>query len=562
MNGRVSRPVLLTGYDVKRCARRIHNEWDPTIETAAWEVPESLQKRFDDGKAFEETVFAELRAALDPSRYVDLTGHRGKEVTVDATVAAMEAGVEVIIGGWLPDDLEGGRTGRPDLLVRVDVIDGRAVYAPGDVKWHQVTRKAPKGTLSYSSFADPASRLSVSGRAVQTSQRIDDYLQLAHYWRMLEALGRTPQGEPAGFIIGTDDLRDRGVEGRVLTWVDLGMPLFETYSRSQGKAKRTALERYDHEQVFRLEVARVSAGRTGSVDDPAPLVEPIFKAECDSCPWYDHCLGVAGPDVASAHIRSGRLSVREWQALGRAGVRTLAELAALDPDDETFRASYLPEVTNVRDPLAKLADAVRRARMTQAGVGLERITEGPIDVPRADIEIDLDVEWGDDQRVYLWGCLVSRDGAPPVYRSFARWDDLSDDDARALALEFATWLREEIGAAEKAGRSLRVYHYSPAELTHLRKALGDVSDVEAVFVDLLDVVKEHFFGLRGLGVKQVAPEFGFAWRDEDPGGLQSQLWLVQARSGSDASVREAARRRILEYNEDDVRATAAIRNGL
>ena len=59
----------------------------------------------------------------------------------------------------------------------------------------------------------------------------------------------------------------------------------------------------------------------------------------------------------------------------------------------------------------------------------------------------------------------------------------------------------------------------------------------------------------------MAPAFGFNWRDEDPGGLQSQLWLIEARGAEDEMTRSAARRRILAYNEDDVRATHAIRNG-
>ena len=50
---------------------------------------------------------------------------------------------------------------------------------------------------------------------------------------------------------------------------------------------------------------------------------------------------------------------------------------------------------------------------------------------------------------------------------------------------------------------------------------------------------------------------GFAWRDEDPGGLQSQLWFEQAVAGD-----RAAEERLLAYNEDDVRATKAIRSWL
>ena len=45
--------VLLTGYDAKRCARRIHNEWDPGIAKIGWEVPADLRMRMDAGIAFE-----------------------------------------------------------------------------------------------------------------------------------------------------------------------------------------------------------------------------------------------------------------------------------------------------------------------------------------------------------------------------------------------------------------------------------------------------------------------------------------------------------------------------
>ena len=28
----IQAPVLLTGYDTKRCQRRVHNDYDPTLE--------------------------------------------------------------------------------------------------------------------------------------------------------------------------------------------------------------------------------------------------------------------------------------------------------------------------------------------------------------------------------------------------------------------------------------------------------------------------------------------------------------------------------------------------
>ncbi len=546
--------VLLTGYDAKRCARRIHNEWDPAVEKVAWEVPPELQMRFDTGIAFEAAIFEEFKSALGPSRHVDLSEVRGKASAIAATVQAMEDGVEVILGGWLPDDIEGGRTGKPDILLRVE--PGR--YVPGDVKAHKTLRRATKGVLSYSRFSDPGVRTNVDGFAAETTTRFTDYLQLAHYWRMLEAIGRAPSGGATGFIIGRDQFDDLASGGRMLTWFDLEAPLFETYSRSLGKAKRSALERYDHEQGFRLKVA------TTASRGEKPLVEPIFTDECDSCPWFDHCRNLVGDNLASAQITAGRLSVREWAALRAVGVVSIEDLAGLDLDGGAFQASYLPEVTNIKDPLGRLTTAVRRARMVRDGVALERATTGPIPVPRAEIEIDFDIEWDPDDHVYLWGALVHCPDAEPSYHAVVAWDERDDAGWIEHAESFASWLRGQVAVAEASGESLLVYHYSHAEPTYLKRVLGEdaVADLLERFVDLLPIVREHYFGVRGLGIKQVAPAFGFEWRDDDPGGLQSQLWLIDARAAEDETVRDAGRERILTYNEDDVRATAAVRNRL
>lgn len=62
--------------------------------------------------------------------------------------------------------------------------------------------------------------------------------------------------------------------------------------------------------------------------------------------------------------------------------------------------------------------------------------------------------------------------------------------------------------------------------------------------------------------KKVAPRARLEWRDDDAGVL-SQGWLVDARTSEEESITLAARRRLLQYNEDDVAASAAtIRDGL
>ena len=553
--------VILTGYDAKRCQRRVHNEHDPTLERATWQPPEDLQKRFDDGRAFEAAIFDQLRTTLSADRWRDLSAVKGKQAAIDATLAAIDEGVELILGGWLPDDTVSGRTGRPDILLRCGAE--ATSYVPGDVKAHKTAHARKTGTLRYSTLADPFSVREATGLAPLAAERIDDYLQLAHYWRMLEACGRAHAETPArGFIIGSDDFPDLDPSGHVLVWYDLDTPLFATFSRRQGKAKRTALERYDFEFGIRHEIATVAASRTGAADDPDPVVQPIFTDECDYCPWYDYCLGVAG-DTASAHIKSGRLSIREWRALGQLGVSTLHELAALDTTDATFRDAYMPEVAHLgARAMDRLVAAVRRAGMVVRGEVLERQTEGPIDLPAADVEVDFDIEDAEG-RVYLWGALVRDGGADPVYVPTVSWGPPDEEAERRLAQRFLDWLRDLIARAGSQGRTVRVYHYSAHEISNLNRILGPEAsrDLDGVFVDLLPVMQQHYFAVSGHGLKKVAPAFDFQWRDEEPSGLLSQLWYLEAIS-EDEPAASAARTRILAYNEDDVRATAAIRDGL
>ncbi len=73
------------------------------------------------------------------------------------------------------------------------------------------------------------------------------------------------------------------------------------------------------------------------------------------------------------------------------------------------------------------------------------------------------------------------------------------------------------------------------------------------------MVKEHWFGVSGLGLKLVATHAGFAWRDEDPGGLNSQRWFADAVHAPEPAARAAAEARVLAYNEDDVLATRHVR---
>lgn len=556
-------PVLLGGYAAKQCPVRVQNDFSPLVPTVIWVPTPEQQARLDAGIAFEKAIFKRL---LDLNPATKLIDSYGKAEAIDATVAAMDADVPLILGGQLPDDAEGGRTGKPDILIRVD-----GGYLPGDVKNHNTAKRAKKTRIVASSLTEPDRYVEVTGWTPH-EHRYEDGLQLAHYTRMLQACGRHP-GRLWGAVLGTTQLDLGSGADLVFVWHDLTTPIGSTFSRTSGKKARSLLERYDHEHGFRLKVVDTARRIVGRPDDPRPLVEPVGQTDCTSCPYETWCAEQMGPEDPSAAITMGRLSSREWLTLRRMGIDTTAALSAVDVDDALFFEEYFPEVANLSRTMARkrLQDAVIRAQMICDGISLTPLGNGVIEVPTADVEIDVDIEFDIDDRVYMWGARVRRgcDDSTAVYISdFVEWEPLDGRGEHDLARRFADWLREQRDAAEAAGETVKVFHWSSPESSRLRSILGsaDVEDLigadVGLFVDLEKVFKAAFFSLHGSSIKKVAPQFGFSWRVDDPGGAISQLYLAEVHTNPDTEQAAAAKKWLLTYNEDDNAAMARIRDGM
>ncbi len=570
--------LVLDAYAARSCAVKTHNLFDPRVHPATPPVDPSVEESFDNGPSHADRVIAALLAAARTTgrpQVVDLRGseHASWAAREAECRAAMLGGADVIVHGIVPLDLAGHRSGRADLWVRgADTPDGRPGYHPVEIKAHRVQELRRSGRDH--TFAVPVSALGTpsplqarpaDSRAVRVNSRERDLLQVAHYWRLLESAGFAAAGRRLAGVIGTDDVPGLGV---AITWIDLDEPLVRTFSRHapEGWTRRSILERYDHEHDFRVRVARVAL-RQADPEPPEPLVLPIVNKECARCDWWETCRPRLDDHDLSLKIDKSPLDIREISVLRGLGINTIDDLAAIDLADLMPR--YLPEVQHRPGADRRLELAAHRARLMASGRSLERLTTGPIDVPRADLEIDLDIENAEDDRVYLWGFLVTDTvSGERYYRHFSAFTDLDDAAEDRLAVEAMAWL---LGMAD-GSRSVRVYHYSAYEVTRLARLAERSGDgvlararefARDHFVDLFGTVREHWFGTHGLGLKVVAHEgAGFTWRDDDPGGLNSQAWFDEAVHADDGEERDASRSRVLEYNEDDVRATAALRDWL
>lgn len=587
--------ILLGATAAATCPVKTQNAFSPGLEmcghppdhVANPHADRSVDARLESRRAHRHMILDRWLSSVPDALDLRPFDHEPVDVRASACREALEAGRPLIVGGTLPADLLGHRVGTPDALLRgLDQGGGRPGYHPVVVKWHRIiaqVRPTDAGQndeppprlpsrLHWGTLAapDPRTHPPLLGYSVRLGYRKRDFLQVAHYVRMLAASGFGSGGRPWGGVIGTDEVPEdipeeaRPVDGVVIAWADLAEPTIRASSPTdpRGWELRSVLARYDEEHCFRLAIAEAARRQSGDPDvDPPDLVSPIVNPECGGCPWWNSCRARLPDDDLSLRIERGPLDAREIITLRRAGISTVPQLAAADLDH--VLPIFLPEVSHRAGAENRLRTAARRAGMLMAGVSFERETAGPIDVPAAELEVDFDLETASDGRIYLWGFRVQAGSAPPYSRQFCRFADLGEAEEAELAREALAWLRDLV----EGPRSVRVFHYSGFEVAMLEALANRTEDpllrwgtdyAKAEFVDLLEIIKTHYFGVSGLGLKSIAQYAGFRWRDADPGGLNSQIWFAEAVHGNDGR-RRGARRRVLEYNEDDVSATGWLR---
>jgi predicted RecB family nuclease len=553
-------PFVLDAYAARSCEFKTLHAFTPGLEPPAREVP--TPAFFHDADAIEAEVFGQLRAGV--RSFVDLRALRGAPSAdqEEAALAALREGYELILAPLLPRDWAAHRSGRPSALLWAG--DG---YRPVQVKFHRVWEAAgPEAEpLEFSTLAEPLARRELAGKRFRWGSRLTAALQVAHQWRLLQATGHAASRPVAG-LIGLERLELPGSRRQhtVITWLDLDAPRAAPDPAASEPGPVSALERYDREHEVR--VALVHRARTAG----GPGALPVVHRECTFCRWQDHCAGLLDDDDLSKRITKAHLDPHEVRTLRALGVHTVADLAAVDLD--ALLADYLPRVAHRDGGEERLRRVHRRARLLARGVALERTTTGPVHVPEHELEIDLDIETSAGDHAYLWGFHVDdRASGRQFYRPFARFEPMDAAAERDLAAEAFEWLR-----AVTRGRDAAVYHYSDYETLRVHRLAARIADhgdpelaawataaTEELFVDLFTVVRGHFFGADGLGLKIVATSVAdFRWRDETPGGLASQTWFSDAVGAATAEERAAARTRVLEYNEDDVLATWHLRGWL
>jgi len=611
--------------NVAKCAEAVAKDHMPLTYPPEWKEPYSpfLEHLLESGNRFEADIFAEIVSA-NPEGTVavivetlDEAGNRTKEgkeaVEIETFHSMRDPKIVAICGGRIGEVFErllkqsrGEPDGvyapwhvsQPDIIVTPGTFDehGNPSYLTVvDVKDHKALLHSPAKKqvperhvkLELSNFRQQVAFTSTG------SIRVEDCDQLAHYTRHLELLHLADPTQ-YGWIIG----RERVAVGTSLTF-----PRFPNPAAGRAAPKLSALQHYDYwTSIGREVVINASARDT----DPAvpSLTFAEHKSACSECSWRAVCAQELASHGDGGHITllPGMTPLRA-QAHYQAGVTSIRDLARLDPvtaaaidcGDDPWKIPSADRATAKyagKKPY-RLVDAIWQARAYSAGRVCRAVGVNTINVERADVEVDFDMENSpgplhDIQRstphhggplVYLWGVRVTkrhrlRDGSVRTstkVRQFYSFSDTSDGERDAVA-DFWRFLTDSRTKAYASGRTWRAFHYSSVELSTLRRlsaryagqaGVPTRSELEDLLnsgdvVDMLPLLtKQMVWPTKDHSIKSLAKWARFSWRADDAGGDNSIVWYAKSVNGPDKAT---YRRRLLDYNADDVAAQIHLRD--
>ena len=440
---------------------------------------------------------------ISSDKYLDLdTGEHWKE-RFKKTLRAVEQGESLIYQGVLHFE---NMIGIPDLLQRTAEGD----YIPIDIK---------------------------SARGCKTvgddTQKLKEryVVQLCLYVELLQKLGLASHNH--GYIYDIDDK---------LVLYDSIQPI--------GKRNRKSWQAFYLET--KKEVWELMNGRQSN--------RPALTGDCALCPWSKSCARWCEETNDLTNIfclgRSKRKVLNQ-----DLGVATVKEAGNINVErgirEKQLRPNHLYRIGE------KTLTAIKRRSnvLTQKS--------GPLVykrycLPTAKYELFFDIEDDPTQGfVYLHGFYEhTPKGDRFVCFTAKEHNQPSEKTAFKEALDYIfSFPSEEVG----------LYYYSRHEeavYKKLRQMYPDVvneEEIEELFgrknsVDLYgDIIcKSIDWPLSSYSLKDIASYLGFKWRDKSPSGAESILWYNEYLQSKEKEVLQ----RIIDYNEDDCRATMVVKRAL
>jgi predicted RecB family nuclease len=315
-------------------------------------------------------------------------------------------------------------------------------------------------------------------------------------------------------------------------------------------------------------------------DPPTAATEPVPCDHCAFCEFARVCDAQWRAADSLVHVAGMRTADR--LPLEEAGVGTIATLAALEGSPSVVeidraRVARLRHQAELQvqarrhpqspPPFALVAaDDADPSEADPSEQGVPQVLTGFAALPEPDEgDVFLDFEghpfWRADVGLFFLFGLIERLDGQWTYREFWAHDRRQEGAATAA-------LVEHLSARRQRHPGMHVYHYNHTERSALQRLVAEhgVAELEletqvatGLFVDLLPVVTGAVrIGVESYGLKHVEQVTDYQRShdiDRGSGAVVEYEWWTQDHDATRLQ-------RIARYNEDDVRATLAVRDWL
>ena len=487
-------------YSYLQCTHRVWRDvYGPQDEKNPEPNP-FVEMLWDRGVQYEKQVLEGWANALDLSQgtYAE---------RFEKTIQAMKEEVPLIYQGLLEFN---NIRGIPDFLKLMP--DG--LYAPVDVKSGMGRESVPEDTEE--------------GNEGEGNLKATYAVQLALYIDVLQRLGFEHKFK--GYVY---DVHGQMVE----------------YDLTQPRGKRNIETWWE---FYQKTFSHVEALMNNQIKN-----DPALSSACSLCPWYGSCTKwVKSTDDMTGVFYLGRAN--RDRIKDELGISTIEALKGINVEE------LLAEKKKDKNFLKGIGEKMLQ-HFKQRSYILKDIQKPvlykPINFPNVKYELFFDIEDDPTQEfVYLHGVYErSPEGerfVPFVAKAF---NPQSEKEAWVEFWKYIHSLPENDYA---------VYYYSHHEKTtykKLQKLYPDVITMDKVVefyeqenvIDLYKVVSQYTdWPTSSYGLKALARYCGFMWRDVSPSGALSIQWYNEYLKTGDGTILN----RILEYNEDDCKATMVVKD--
>ncbi len=285
--------------------------------------------------------------------------------------------------------------------------------------------------------------------------------------------------------------------------------------------------------------------------------DPALSSACSLCPWYESCTKwIKETDDMTGVFYLGRANRDRIKE--ELGVFNIEDLKNIDVD------VLLEEKKKDKEFLKGIGEKMLQ-HFKQRSYILKDVKKPvlyeSIKFPQVTYELFFDIEDDPTQEfVYLHG-VYERSPQGERFVPFVAKGVNSQSEKEAWS-EFWNYIRS------LPENDYVVYYYSHHEKTtykRLQRKYPDVVSMEEVIdfyeqenvIDLYKIVSQKTdWPTASYGLKALAKYCGFTWRDKTPSGALSIQWYNEYVKTGDEDILK----RILEYNEDDCKATMVVKD--